>query len=104
VRDDPFKQNTPHQLLVKSWIENAGIGTILEEDFGKYVVDIYIPDLLLGIEIDGPYHLKKRDRLRDGYLKESFGIDIWRISDKDIKVSYRGELIDRIMARVKEME
>ena len=26
---------------------------ILEQDFEPYVVDIYIPDLLLGLEIDG---------------------------------------------------
>jgi len=104
VRDDPFKQNTANQLRIKSWIEDIGIGVILEEDFGKYVVDIYIPDLLLGIEIDGPYHLKKRDQVRDEYLKDSFGIDIWRIPDKDIRVSYRDELTGLIMDRVKEME
>ena len=81
-----------------------GIGVTLEEDFGKYVVDIYIPDLLLGVEIDGPYHLKKKDRLRDEYLKDSFDIDILRIPDKDIKVSYRDEFTKIIMDRVKEME
>ena len=104
MKNDPFKQNTPNQLRVKSWIEDIGIGVTLEEDFGKYVVDIYIPDLLLGVEIDGPYHLKKKDRLRDEYLKDSFGIDILRIPDKDIKVSYRDEFTKIIMDRVKEME
>ncbi len=104
MKNDPFKQNTPNQLRVKSWIEDIGIGVTLEEDFGKYVVDIYIPDLLLGVEIDGPYHLKKKDRLRDEYLMDSFGIDILRIPDKDIKVSYRDEFTNIIMDRVKEME
>ena len=104
VRDDPFKTGNRHQLLVDGWIRDLGIGTQLEYDVGQYSIDIYVPDLELGIEIDGPYHLRKRDSKRDAYINENFGIEIWRIPTKDITAPYKKDFIDKILKKVQEME
>ena len=104
VRDDPFKTDTHHQRLVNSWIEEMGLGTQVEYGVGQYFIDIYVPDLLLGIELDGPWHLRKRDKKRDKYILENHGIETWRIPIKDINMPYKQELVGRILDRVKEME
>jgi very-short-patch-repair endonuclease len=104
VRDDPFKTDTRHQRLINNWIKELGIGTQVEYEVGKYFIDIYVPDLVLGLEIDGPWHLRKRDKKRDEYILEVHGIEIWRIPIKDINMSYKQELVDRIFHRVREME
>jgi len=104
VRNDPFKTGNHHHNLVDGWITALGIGTQLEYDVGKYSIDIYVPDLELGIEIDGPYHLRKRDAKRDAYITENFGIEMWRISIKDINASYKKEFIGKLLERVQEME
>ena len=102
MRDDPFKTDTKHQLLVRDWIEELGIGTVTEQPFGNYSVDIFVPDLDLGVEVDGPYHLKKRDRGRDEYINQVHGIDIWRISIKEINATYKNEFVQRLMNREEE--
>ena len=104
MRADSFKTDTKHQLLINGWIVDIGIGTVLEQPFGAYSVDIFIPDLDLGIEVDGPYHLKKRDLKRDEYLKQIHGVDIWRIPIKRMGAGYKDKLISRIMLRVKEWD
>ena len=104
MRDDSFKTDTKHQLLINRWIGELGIGTVIEQLFGDYSVDIFIPDLNLGIEVDGPYHLKKRDLKRDEYLKQTHDVDIWRIPIKDMGAGYKDKLINRIMLRVEELD
>jgi very-short-patch-repair endonuclease len=104
LRADSFKTDTKHQLLINGWIVDIGIGTVLEQPFGAYSVDIFIPDLDLGIEVDGPYHLKKRDLKRDEYLKQIHGVDIWRIPIKRMGAGYKDKLISRIMLRVEEWD
>ena len=49
MRDESFKTDTKHQLLVNSWIKDLGIGTEMEKEFGSYFVDIFIPDLELSL-------------------------------------------------------
>ena len=103
VRNDPFKTDTNHQRLIDRWIKEIGIGTQLEYEVGRYFIDIYVPDLILGIEVDGPWHLRKRDKKRDEYILEVHGIETWRIPIKGINMAYKQEFMDRILDRVKEM-
>lgn len=104
VRNDPFKTDTAHQRLVNKWIKEIGIGTQLEYEVGQYSIDIYVPDLLLGVEVDGPWHLRKRDKKRDEYILERHGIEVWRIPIKDINMSYKQKFMDKILKRVRVME
>ena len=86
------KKDTPQELMVLNWVRDTGIGANPQEDFPPYVVDVYVPDLQLAIEIDGPLHLSKRDKKRDEILA-SQGIEKWRIPLKVIKVSYKEEFL-----------
>jgi len=68
-------------MLVETWINRLGFRTDLETVFGEYAVDIYVPELNIAVEIDGPSHkFKKRDRKRDNRLRNEHGLkDILRI-------------------------
>jgi len=97
MKSDPRKKDTKQQFTVASWIKEAGFGITLEEDFPPYVVDIYVPDLQLGVELDGPYHFKKKDRERDAYLLETYQLPIWRFNNKEIITGYKSIFIDNIL-------
>ena len=96
------KKDTPHELMVLEWVSSTGLGANPQEDFPPYVVDVYIPDMKLGIEIDGPLHLSRKDKKRDQELKNNYGVDIWRLPLKILKVSYKEEFISELMERVEE--
>ena len=102
MRPEPRKKDTPEQFLMASWVKEAGFGSILEYDFEPYVVDIYIPDLLLALEIDGPYHMVRRDAYRDAYILTTYNIDIWRYPLKVIKSSFKAEFIDNLLHYAQE--
>ena len=93
-RGELSKKDTPQELMVLNWVRDTGIGANPQEDFPPYVVDVYVPDLNLAIEIDGPLHLSKRDKKRDEILA-SQGIETWRIPLKVIKVSYKEEFLKK---------
>tara|TARA_R110002020_G_scaffold347726_1_gene561403 strand:+ start:364 stop:684 length:321 start_codon:yes stop_codon:yes gene_type:complete len=102
LRSEPRKKDTPEQFMMASWVREAGFGSILEQDFEPYVVDIYIPDLLLGLEIDGPFHFKKRDATRDTYIKDNYKIEIWRFPLKEVKTSLKEEFINKLILYAQE--
>ena len=97
MKSDPRKKDTPQQFLVAAWIREAGFGTTLEEDFPPYVVDVYIPDLHLGIELDGPHHFRKRDAIRDENLLSEYSLEIWRFNNAEIVRNYKSIFIDNII-------
>lgn len=65
---------TDAQLRIEKWINQMGFLTELEKPYGYFCVDIWIPEINWGVECDGPDHYKTKDKKRDDYLKESFGI------------------------------
>src|ERR1700675_4510830 len=44
-----------------------------------YKLDCFLPDYLVAVEIDGPYHRKKRDKVRDS-LMWGLGVVTLRVS------------------------
>jgi very-short-patch-repair endonuclease len=102
VRPEPRKKDTPEQFLMAFWVKEAGFGSILEQDFEPYVVDIYVPDLLLALEIDGPYHMKRRDMKRDSFIKDNYKIEIWRFPLKEVKTSFKEEFINNLILYAQE--
>ena len=102
MRPEPRKKDTPEQFKMAEWVREAGFGSILEQDFEPYVVDIYIPDLLLALEIDGPYHMKRRDARRDEYICTNYNIEIWRYPLKVVKVSFKEEFINSLLKYAQE--
>ena len=75
----------------------------MEEEFSPYFADIYIKDLNLTIELDGPAHLKKRDDKRDAVLKDKYNLDVWRFSNKTIKGDFKEQFVAKILERAKEV-
>ena len=90
-KGDLRKKDTPQELLVLEWVRATGLGANAQEDFPPYVADVYVPDLELVIEVDGPLHMKKRDKKRDLDLKTKYGVDTWRIPLKKMAKSYKNE-------------
>ena len=97
MKSQPRKKDTPQQLLLASWVKEAGFGSSLEEEFPPFVVDIYISELHLGLELDGPFHLKKSDKKRDSYLQSEYNLPIWRFLNKEIVSSFKPVFIDTLI-------
>ena len=62
-----------------------------QKNIGEYIVDFYIADINLVIEIDGRQHGEpenvEKDKERDAFLT-SLGIKVYRISNFDIKNNF----------------
>lgn len=57
-----------------------------QKPLGHFIVDFYCANLRLAIEVDGDLHdfQKQRDKERDVFLGQSFGIKIIRFRNEDI--------------------
>ena len=92
--EDPLTELTEiHQKAIKK-LEKLGYQVMEEVRFPPYVVDIYIPDLHIGVEVDGPHHVEKRDIKRDNVLYEEYNLPIIRLNQKE---STNSALIKRTM-------
>ena len=73
---------------------------------GNYIVDFYIAEKNVVIELDGSQHYEpagmKADALRDAYMK-SLGITVLRYSNADINLRFR-EVCEDIWNRLKLSE
>jgi len=98
---DLRKKDTPQELLVVEWVRATGLGANSQEDFPPYVADVYVPDLELVIEVDGPLHLKKSDKKRDLHLKTKYGVDTWRIPLKKMSKNYKAEFTAELQKIIK---
>ncbi len=88
AKDLRYDENLPEVLLWNRLKRSA-----CEADFhrqkpiGNFVVDLFCPELMLAIEIDGKVHEEDeqaiRDQMREDELR-SFGIDFLRFSAQDI--------------------
>ena len=102
MRQEPTKRDTQEQLLISKWLNEIGLEHSLEEELEPYWADIYVHDLKLVIELDGPSHMKKRDDVRDMFLIKNYHVSIWRIKNKTVKVSYKAEFEKELMRIVEE--
>ena len=96
-------ENTKEQLRVASWLIELGLLTNLEVSFPPYIADIYLPELDLIIELDGPHHWASKDKKRDTYLNEEHGVNVWRFKNEVIKASFKEDFIALIMKRAEEL-
>ena len=70
-----------HRELIRL-LENSGLCIIEEQEFPPYTVDIYLPDVHLGVEVDGPHHELKRDARRDEQLLNDYLLPVLHVSTK----------------------
>tara|TARA_Y100000310_G_C20703221_1_gene832057 strand:- start:4996 stop:5316 length:321 start_codon:yes stop_codon:yes gene_type:complete len=99
---EPRKRDTKEQLLVSKWLNEIGLEHSLEEEFPPYWADIYIHDIKLVIELDGAYHLKKRDAERDRHLLDEYGVCTWRVDNSVVMVRNKESFIQELMILVEE--
>lgn len=95
----------PHRILIRI-CESLGLAWEDEVKFGRYSLDVYIPKLKLCIECDGVYWhslegVPEKDKKRDKYLYEKYGIRTLRITDEELNTDKK-QVIARITAKVNE--
>ena len=95
--------DTAEQLTVFGWCEEIGLTVLLEYNVPPYYLDIYLPELKLAVELDGPMHSRKRDKKRDGFIKRRHGIDVWRFRNRDITDTFQKQFNSHINKRAKEI-
>lgn len=54
-------------------------------DFRPYLLDIYLPEWHLCVEVDGRWHKPKRDAARDTALSQLYGIETFRVSAERVR-------------------
>jgi len=64
----PTTQRVSAQKSFAKRLNDLGLLVELEKEVGHRVVDIFLPDAITAIEIDGPHHSRKRDKQRDDEL------------------------------------
>ena len=73
-----------------------------QKTIGSYIVDFYIAEAKLVIELDGSQHYDEAgayaDQLRDAYLQK-LGLKVLRIPNNEVNQNFRGvcEHIDRLV-------
>ena len=61
------------------WLGELGISYMEEYLVEPYSLDIFLPELFLGVEVDGPSHNRKHDAIRDEKIMQQYEIPIIRI-------------------------
>ena len=70
-----------YQKVVAGWLSDWGFQWVEEFPAGQYSIDLALPEMALGLEIDGPSHglSRKKDGLRDGWILANTGYRIIRV-------------------------
>lgn len=82
-----LKKATPAQRVFCCYLESLGFAYRQQQGFFQpyyRIVDFYLPDHHLIIEIDGPYHDAEEDRRRDEWFTKVRGIPILRLTNKQV--------------------
>ncbi len=98
-----LKRVTPSASAFKKILKSTGIRFMSEKIVYKeksfYIVDFFIPDKNLCIELDGGYHnepeQKAKDIIRDSYLI-SKGYSNWRLTNEEAVRLTKEQIIEKI--------
>ena len=94
VQVDPIRKRQkttltrPHRIGIRV-VESLGLRWEDEKQFGRYNVDIFLPDYNVAVEVDGNYFhtlpgVPEKDKRRDKTLFEKYGIVTLRFWESDI--------------------
>jgi len=89
-KENKLKENRLHKLAKKKARKIAArfhLKITEEAILNPYILDLYIPKIKVGFEIDGAIHNKTQtyDERRDAYLAQQYGIMVLRFTPYDIK-------------------
>lgn len=75
------ERSGPHRRI-EGILDDMGLSYMSEERFLPYQVDILLPEFWVAIEVDGPFHSKSKDAIRDRFILEYYKVPIMRINAK----------------------
>src|SRR5947209_619408 len=81
------RRPTPAENLFRAHLAALALPYRYQHGFFKphyRIVDFYLPEQNLVVEIDGPYHDRERDRKRDEALERTQGIRTIRLTNDQI--------------------
>lgn len=70
--------NQYHRIVAR-WLDEMGIQWTEEYPAAQYSIDLFLNETRQAVELDGPYHNKVKDRIRDENLAKCCGISTVRI-------------------------
>lgn len=73
-----MKPLNAYHRSVCDWLSALGVQYVEEYPLGPYSLDIFIADMQLDVELDGPWHSPRKDAVRDEYTRGR-GISVVRI-------------------------
>jgi very-short-patch-repair endonuclease len=90
------KKQTEAEKKLWSIVRNRQLGGIKfrrQFSIGRYILDFYCPEYMVGIEADGGQHYEDKgregDKIRTKELKE-LGVEIIRFSDREVLTNIDG--------------
>ena len=97
------KRMTRHERhLWYDFLKQLPVTVHRQKVIGSYIVDFYIAEKKLAIELDGSQHYdlpgKEADEVRDAFLREQ-GITVLRYANSDVDGNFEGVCAD-ILARL----
>lgn len=92
----PTELTAPHRVL-HDIVREAGFEAEDEVGVGPYRVDIYIRELHVAVECDGPTHGGRRaheyDALRDAWLANQAGLPVLRVTTDELRTAVRRAVV-----------
>ncbi len=93
LRRELRQQSTKAEQILWKELRNrkcAGVKVKRQYGFGPYVLDFYVPELNIAIEVDGLIHEMPENKLhdinRDSHLKDN-GIQVIRITNDEVQTN-----------------
>ena len=83
---------TRQQIRLERVLNQIGFQTECEKSFPPFIVDCYIPELHVAVEVDGAVHQKGHDKKRDAYLLDNYSLKTYRFSNEIIEVNSDEEI------------
>ena len=113
IQVDPIRKRQkttltrPHRIGIRV-VEGLGLRWEDEKQFGRYNVDIYLPDYDVAVEIDGNYFhtlpgVPEKDARRDKLLYEKYGIVTLRFWESEIYENHH-KMEKKIKQAIKDIE
>jgi very-short-patch-repair endonuclease len=87
------KNPTAEERTLWNFIKTLPVHTYRQRPIDHYIVDFYIHDILLVIELDGSHHFTMEGKEYDEYrtsILESYGLNVLRISNDEIRSNFIG--------------
>lgn len=87
----PPLRNTAIERVLARFLFEAGFCTVREKHFGRFRVDVYIPECHIAFEADGEYWHRLNEAenpgkyvSRDRFLLEKFGLPVVRLTEREV--------------------